>query len=77
MEALQRVADMAWPFMVHHTKEDMVMDQFLQGMDSHELGVQVGTSGCPCLETVLRIARSLKAVHKEEKHHSHGHNPSS
>ncbi len=29
VEALQRLADMAWPFMDHHAKEDMVVDQFL------------------------------------------------
>ena len=29
VEALQPLADMAWPFMDHHAKEDMVMDQFL------------------------------------------------
>ncbi len=39
-------------------------------MDSHELSVQVATSGCRHLETVLHIARSLEAVHEEEKHHS-------
>ena len=68
---------MSWPFMDHHAKEDLVVDQFLQGMDSHELSVQVATSGCRRLETVLHIARSLEAVHKEEKHHSRGWKPSS
>ncbi len=63
--------------MDYHAKEDMVMDQFLQGMDSHELSVQVAMSRCRCLVTVLRIARSLEAVHEEEKHHSHGPKPSS
>ncbi len=77
MEALQCLADMAWPFMDHHAKEDLMVDQFLQGMDSHELSVQVATSGCRCLETVLRIARSLEAVHEEERHHSRGRKPSS
>ncbi len=71
------LADMAWPFMDHHTKEDLVVDQFLQGMDSHELSVHVATSGCCRLETVIRIARSLEAVHEEEKHHSRGRKPSS
>ena len=53
------------------------MDQFLQAMDSHELSVQVATSGCRRLQTVLRVAWSLEAVHEEEKHHSHRHKPSS
>ncbi len=68
---------MAWLFMDHHAKEDLVVDQFLQGMDSHELSVQVATSRCRRLETVLRIARSLEAVHEEERHHSRGRQPSS
>ncbi len=63
--------------MNHHAKEVLVVDQFLQGMGSHELSVQVVTSGCRRLETVLRIARSLEAVHEEERHHSHGRKPSS
>ncbi len=33
-EALQRLADTVRAFMDHYTKEDMVVDQFLQGMDS-------------------------------------------
>ncbi len=77
MEVLQRLADMAWPFMDYHAKEDMVADQFLQGMDGHKLSVQVATSGCRRLETVPRIAQSLEAVHEEEKHHSRGRKPSS
>ena len=76
-EALQRLADMAWPFMDHYAKEDMVVDQFLQGMDSHELSVQVATSGSCRLETILCMAQSLEAVHEEEKHHSHRRRPSS
>ncbi len=68
---------MAWSFRDHHAKEDLVIDQFLQGMDFHELSVQVATSRCRHLETVLRIARSLEAVHEEERHHSHGRKPSS
>ncbi len=47
VEALQCLADMALPFMDLHPKEDLVMDQFLQGMDSHELTVQVVTSKVP------------------------------
>ena len=46
VEALQCLADMAWPFMDHHAKEDLVVDQFLQGMDSHELSVQVTAPTC-------------------------------
>ncbi len=46
-------------------------------MDSDELSVQVATSGCRHLKTMLCIAWSLEAVHGEEKHHSHGRKPSS
>ncbi len=35
--ALQHLADMAWPSIDHYAKGDMVVDQFLQGLDSHEL----------------------------------------
>ncbi len=40
VEALQKLAGMAWPFMDHYTKEKLIVDQFLMGMDSHELNVQ-------------------------------------
>ncbi len=33
MEVLQRLGDMAWPFRDYYAKEDMVVDQFLQGMN--------------------------------------------
>ncbi len=69
VDTLQRLADIAWPFMDHY----MVVDQFLQGTDSHELSVQVVASGCHRLETILCVARSLEAVHGEERHHSRGH----
>ncbi len=58
--------------MDHYAKENMVVDQFLQGMHSHELSVQVVASGCHRLET---MARSLEVVHEEEKHHSRGRKP--
>ncbi len=77
VEALQHLADMVWPFMEHYAKDDMAIDQFLQGMDSHELSVQVVTSGCNRLETMLHVAWSLEAVHEEESHHSQGRKPNS
>ncbi len=36
-----------------------------------------GDERMPRLETVLRIAWSLEAIHEEERHHSHGRKPSS
>ncbi len=29
MDALQHLAEMAWPFMEHHAKEELVVHQFL------------------------------------------------
>ncbi len=41
VETLQRLADLVWPFMDNHAKEEMVIDQFLLGMSNHELSVQM------------------------------------
>ncbi len=51
--------------------EELVVDQFLLGMDNHELSVQVAAHGHWHTEDVLRLARSLEAVHEEERHASH------
>ncbi len=39
VEALQRLADTACPFMDSQAKEELVVDQFLMGMNSQELSV--------------------------------------
>ncbi len=39
------------------TKEELVADQFLMGMENHELSVQVAAHGHHRMEDVLRIAR--------------------
>lgn len=70
VEALQRLADMAWPLMDSQTKEELVIDQFLMKMENNELSMQVASHGHRRMEDVLRIARSLEAVHEEEKHAS-------
>ena len=44
----------------------MVADQFLTGLDDHELHVQVATSDVRRIEDLMRIARSLEAVEGEE-----------
>ncbi len=41
MEALQKLAEMAWPLLDPTAQDEMVADQFLKGLDSHELRVQV------------------------------------
>ncbi len=58
VEALQKLADMAWPFMDHYAKEELVVDQFLMGMESHELNVQVVAHGHRKLDDVLWVACS-------------------
>ncbi len=72
MEALQRLADMAWPFMDGQAKEELVVDQFLLGMDNNELSVQVAAHGHRRTEDVFR---SLEAVHEEERHASRPRKP--
>ncbi len=49
------------------------MDQFLMGMESHELSVQVAAHGHRRMEDTLRVARSLEAVHEEG--HTHANQP--
>ncbi len=44
----------------------MVTDQFLTGLDNHELRVQVATTGAYRIEDLMRIARLLEAVEGEE-----------
>ncbi len=59
--------------MDHYTKEELIVDQFLMGMDNHELNVQVAAHGR--VDDVLRVARSLEAVHEKEKQYSRGRKP--
>ena len=56
IETLQHLADLAWPFMDCHAKEDMVIDQILQGMGNHEISVQVAAHGHRHMEDILRVA---------------------
>ncbi len=53
VEALQCLANMAWLFMDAQAKEELVVDQFLMGMESHELSVQVAAHGHRRMEDVL------------------------
>ncbi len=68
VEALQCLADMAWSFVDSQAKEELVVDQFLMRMESHELSVQVAAHGHCRMEDVLCVTRSLEAVHEEERH---------
>ncbi len=53
VETLQHLADLAWPFMDYHDKEEMVVDQFLLGMGNHEFSVQVAAHGHRHMEDIL------------------------
>ncbi len=61
VEALQKLAKMAWPLLDSLAS----MDQFLNGPDKHKLRVQVATTGARQIEVLMRIARSLEAVEGE------------
>ena len=73
VETLQRLANLPWPFMDYHSKEEMVVDQFLLGMGNHELSVQVAAHGH---RHILRVARSLEAVQEDKNFRPRGHKPS-
>ncbi len=57
---------MTWPYRDPLAREEMVADQFLTGLDNHELHVQAATSDVRRIEDLMRIARSLEAVEGEE-----------
>ena len=47
----------------------MVADQLLNGLDSHELHIQVAATGIRRIEDLMRMARSLEAVENQEAGH--------
>ena len=69
MDALQKLAEMAWPLLDPIARDEMVADQFLNGLDSHELRVQVAATGIRRIEDLMRVARSLEAVENQEAGH--------
>ncbi len=60
---------MAWLFLDPIVIDQMVADQFLNGLDSHELRVQVAATGIWHIEDLMRMARSLEAVENQEAGH--------
>ena len=60
---------MAWPLLDPIARDEMVADQFLNGLDSHELRVQVAATGIRRIEDLMRMARSLEAVENQEAGH--------
>ncbi len=57
---------MAWPYLDPLAREEMVADQFLKGLDNHELRVQAATCDVRRIEDLMRLARSLEAREGEE-----------
>ncbi len=66
VDTLQKLAEMAWPYLDPLAREEMVADQILTGLDNHELRVQPATSDVRRIEDLMRIACSLEAIKGEE-----------
>ncbi len=62
VDALQKLAEMAYPLLDPIGRDEMVADQFLNGLDSHEPRVQVAATGIRRLEDMMGVARLLEAV---------------
>ncbi len=60
---------MTWPLLDPIARDEMVADQFLNGLHSHELRVQVAATGIQCIEDLMQVARSLEAVENQEAGH--------
>ena len=69
VDALQKLAEMVWPLLDLIARDEMVADQFLNGLDSHELCVQVAATGIRRIEDLMHVARSLEAVENQEAGH--------
>ena len=73
VDALQKLAEMAWPLLDPIARDEMVADQFLNRLDSHELQVQVAATGIRRIEDLMRVAQSLEAIESQET--AHGRQP--
>ncbi len=60
---------MVWPLLDPIARDKMVADQFLNGLDSHELWVQVAATLIRRIEDLMRVARSLEGVENQEAGH--------
>ncbi len=69
IDALQKLAEMASPLLDPIARGEMVTDQFLNGLDSHELRAQVAATGIRRIEDLMRVARSLEAVENQKVGH--------
>ncbi len=73
VDALQKLTEMAWPLLDPIARDKMVADQFLTGLDSHELRVQVAATGIRCIEDLMHVARLLEAVENQETRYERQH----
>ncbi len=69
VDALHKLAEMAWPLLDPFPRDEMVADQFLNGLDSHELWVQVAVTGIRRIEDLMHVAQSLEAIENQETGH--------
>ncbi len=69
VDALQKLAEMAWPLLDPIARDEMVADQFLNGLDSHDLRIQVAATGIRRIEDLMRVTCSLEAVENQEAGH--------
>ena len=53
VDVLQKLAKMAWPLLDPIARDEVVANQFLNGLDSHKLRVQVAASGIRCIEDLM------------------------
>ena len=61
VETLQHLANLEWPFMDCHAKEETVVYQFLLGMGNHELSVQVAAYGHRRMEDRWKLLKRRKS----------------
>ena len=64
---------MAWPLLDPIARDEMVADHFLNGLNSHELRVQVAATGIRRIKDLMRVACSLEAVENQEVGHGRTH----
>ncbi len=69
MDALQKLAEIAWSLLDPIARDEVVADQFLNGLDSYELRIQVAATRIWRIEDLMRVARSFEAVENQEAGH--------
>ncbi len=54
VDVLQKLAEMAWALLAAIARDEMVADHFLNGLDSHELRVQVAATGIRRIKDLMQ-----------------------